>query len=384
MTLFKKAEMQTAYLKMNIYGEAGSGKTYTGSQIAIGLAGHIKKSKMVLPTVMFLDTEAGASWVKPIFDKAGIELLVATTRSFKDLKQAVTEAEDAGAILLADSITHLWQELMESFLQAKRKRLNKPSARLELPDWNVIKAEWGKFTSQYLNSKCHIILCGRAGQVYEFQENEETHKKEMISSGTRMAAEKGLGYEANLLVEMTSHQVVGAKKAKVIVRRATILKDRSTILDGKQFENPKFENFLPHIKKLNLGGEHAGFDDTRTSSALFPKEERDDTRHDRDILLEDLQALLDAHGLGGTSNEAKTGRAEMMKRFFKTVSKTEIEKKIPLHDLRHAFNALHIELEGVPSRYFPSEPEDIDDEIPHMNGAAPDEKPAHMPAELMP
>lgn len=364
MSLFKKAEMQTAYLKMNIYGEAGSGKTFTGSQIVIGLAKHIEKSKMPLPTVMFLDTEAGASWVKPIFDKAGVELLVATTRSFEDLKTAVKEAETAGAILLADSITHLWQELMDSFLKAKRKRFNNKNARLEIQDWNTIKAEWGKFTSQYLNSSCHIVLCGRAGQVYEFQENEETHKKEMISSGTRMAAEKGLGYEANLLVEMTSHQVLGPKKAKVIVRRATILKDRSTVLDGKQFENPKFEQFLPHINKLNLGGAHNGFDATRTSSALFPKEERDDTRFDRDIILEKVSNLLSAHGHGGTSKEATASRLELLQRFFKTTSKTEMEKKVPLEDLRLGYNALHIELEGAPCSDFPTEPGEFADELP--------------------
>jgi hypothetical protein len=61
----------------------------------------------------------------------------------------------------------------------------------------------------------------------------------------------------------------------------------------------------------------------------------------------------------------------LLKRFFGTASKTEIEKKIPMNDLLVAFNALHIELEGVPSRYFPSEAEEVEDEIPHLNGKAP-------------
>jgi hypothetical protein len=383
MSLFKKAEMQTAYLKMGIYGEAGSGKTYTASRVARGLAEYLEKTGFARPPVMFLDTETGANWVQPFFADAKIEFFTASTRSFEDLKQAVVEAEQAQAILIADSMTHFWEEVREAFLVAKRKRLKNVHARLELPDWNIIKPEWGKFTSLFLNSNCHIILCGRAGNVYEFQE-AEGGKKEMITAGTRMAAEKGMGYEPSILVEMTSRQVTGAKKSKTIVRMATVLKDRSTLLDGKQCDNPDFKFFLPHVKKLNLGGAHSGFDASRNSSKLFPKEERDDTRHDRDILLEDLQALLDAHGLGGTSHDAKTGRHEMMKRFFKTTSKTEIEKKIPMNELLIAFNALHIELEGVPSRYFPAEPEEVVDEIPHFNGAAPDEKQAHMPAELMP
>lgn len=364
MTLFKKADMQTAYLKMGIYGEAGSGKTFTASVVAKGLALHLEKEGMPKPPVMFIDTETGANWVQPFFAEAGIEFLVASTRSFEDLKQAVIEAEKAQAILIADSMTHFWEEVREAFLQAKRKRLNKKFAKLELPDWNEIKPAWGKFTSLFLNSNCHIILCGRAGNIYEFQENDETRKKEMITSGTRMAAEKGMGYEPSLLVEMTARQVVGNRKAKTIVRTATVLKDRSTLLDGKQFDNPEFKAFLPHIKKLNLGGAHTGFDATRTSSALFPKEDRDDTRYDRDIILEKVGALLEQHGFGGTAKEAKAGRHELMEKHFGTVSKTEIEKKMPLEELRRAFNSLHIALEGAPCSYFPADPEEFADEIP--------------------
>ena len=369
MSLFKKAEMQTAYLKMGIYGEAGSGKTFTASRVAKGLAEYLEKAGFAKPAVMFLDTETGASWVQPFFAAAGIEFYVASTRSFEDLKQAVIEAEAAQAILIADSMTHFWEEVREAYLEAKRKRTGKKYAKLEFQDWGVIKPEWGKFTSLFLNSNCHIILCGRAGNVYEFQESEDGGKKEMITAGTRMAAEKGMGYEPSILVEMTSKQVTGARKAKTIARTATVLKDRSTLLDGKQCDNPDFKFFLPHVKRLNLGGAHAGFDANRNSSKLFPKEERDDTRYDRDILLEELQGLLDSHGLGGSSNEAKAGRSELLKRFFKTASKTEIEKKIPMHELLLAYNALHIELEGVPSRYFP-EVEEIEDEIPHLNGSA--------------
>jgi hypothetical protein len=370
MSLFKKASMQTAYLKMGVYGEAGSGKTYTASRVARGLAEYLEKQGFAKPAVMFLDTETGANWVQPFFADAGIEFYVASTRSFEDLKQAVVEAEQAQAILIADSMTHFWQEVQDAYLEEKKKRTSKKYAKLEFQDWATLKPEWGKFTSLYLNSRCHIILCGRAGNIYEYQDAAEGGRKELITSGTRMAAEKGMGYEPSILVEMTSKQVSNAKKSKTIVRTATVLKDRSTLLDGKQCDNPDFRFFLPHVKKLNLGGAHAGFDASRNSSKLFPKEERDDKRFDRDILLEELQVLLDTHGLGGTSSEAKAGRPVLLRRFFGTASKTEIEKKIPMNDLLVAFNGLHIELEGVPSRYFPAE-EEVDDEIPHLNGAAP-------------
>jgi hypothetical protein len=367
MSLFKPATMQTAYLKMGIYGEAGSGKTYTASQVAKGLALYLEKAGFQKPSVMFLDTETGANWVQPFFADAGIEFLTANTRSFQDLKQAVIEAEGAQAILIADSMTHFWEEVREAFLAAKKKRTNNKHARLELPDWNIIKPEWGKFTSLFLNSNCHIILCGRAGNVYEFQD-AENGKKEMITAGTRMAAEKGMGYEPSLLVEMTSRQVAGtSKRAKTIVRVATVLKDRSTLLDGKQCDNPDFKFFMPHVKKLNLGGAHAGFDASRTSSTLFPKDEGDDKRHDRQILLDEIEAVMLEHH-PSTSAADRQAKAALLEKCFGTKSWTFVEKKMQINTLRECFNALHIALNGAPSRYFPAE-EVLDDEIPMLNGS---------------
>src|SRR5262245_69957 len=184
-----------------------------GSASRRGLALRIGK-----PPIFFFDTEDGSPWVRPHFEEVGLEFMVLSSRSFADLKAAVAEAERAGAILIVDSVTHCWEEIRESYLAAKRKRLRNEHARLELPDWNAIKPQWGTFTAAYLNSKCHILLCGRGASVYEFQEREEDGKKELITTGTRMAAEKGLGYEPSLLVEMTARQITGPKKSKTIVR----------------------------------------------------------------------------------------------------------------------------------------------------------------------
>jgi hypothetical protein len=138
MSLFKKAESTTAYLKMGIYGDCASGKSYTASLVARGLGLLIGKNGQP-PPVMFLDTETGATWVRPIIEGAGLQFLVESSSAFTDLKQAVTEAEKAKAILIVDSVTHFWEEIRESYLAAKRKRLGNPHASLALPDWNVIK-----------------------------------------------------------------------------------------------------------------------------------------------------------------------------------------------------------------------------------------------------
>ena len=201
--LFKKAEKSAAFLKMGIYGDAGSGKTRTASEVAIGLALHLQATGQPLPPVVFIDTETGAHWVRPLFESKGIEFMTAQTRAFSDLKTAVADAEAMGAILIVDSITHFWEEMKDTFLRAKRERLRRSYLKLEFSDYQTLKPLWGEFTTAYLNSKAHIILCGRAGGTYEYQENEETHKKDLIQTGTKMRTEKDMGYEPSLLVEMT-------------------------------------------------------------------------------------------------------------------------------------------------------------------------------------
>jgi hypothetical protein len=52
-----------------------------------------------------------------------------------------------------------------------------------------------------------------------------------------------------------------------VSRTASIIKDRSTAIDGKKFHNPTFESFMPHIKYLNLGAKQLGVDVSRTARA---------------------------------------------------------------------------------------------------------------------
>ena len=107
MSIFKTGELEMAYLKMGLYGGAGSGKTFTASDIAIGLHKFVKAKK----PIYFIDTETGSDFVLDKFEKAKIKLQVAKSRAFMDLVAGVDEAEKDGSIILIDSITHFWNEL---------------------------------------------------------------------------------------------------------------------------------------------------------------------------------------------------------------------------------------------------------------------------------
>lgn len=122
-------------------------------------------------------------------------MLVAKTRAFKDLLEVVKDAEQSCSVLVIDSISHVWMELVEAYMKKKGRD------RLAVWDWNPIKTEWRQFTDLYLCSKLHIVLCRRAAFTYDEWLNEKG-EKEIIKTGTKMRVESDFGYEPSLLFEM--------------------------------------------------------------------------------------------------------------------------------------------------------------------------------------
>jgi hypothetical protein len=345
-TLFRKAEITSAYLKMGLMGFTGSGKTHTATLVAIGLAQMARELNLTYANkpAFFLDTETGSDWVKPQFDKAGIEVFTAKTRSFSDLLGAVKEAEANSCMLLIDSITHFWREITETYMRAKKR------TRLQFEDWNYLKTEWGKFSDLFVNSNLHVLMCGRAGFEYDYTTDDETGKKNLEKTGIKMKAESEMGYEPSLLVLMEREMDM----EKMIVRHtARVLKDRSTLLDGKDFHNPTFASFLPHIQCLNLGGRQMGVDTSRTSEHLITPDKKDWNPVQRRIAVDEIQSFLVLH-IPGQAAADKKRKIELIRKHFNNAAWTEIEEVMPLFDLRAGYDSLHQELEGKPSRYSPA------------------------------
>lgn len=324
MSLFKPATNQTAFAKIAIYGSEGSGKTYTASEIAIGVTKQSKGKK-----VAFMDTETGSDFLIKKFKSAGIELLVHKARAFKDALEAFKEAEAQGySCLIIDSVTHVWEDLKTSYM--KRRGISK----LEFHHFGPLKAEWQQLNDLFLNSKVHALMLGRAGNDYETYRDEETRKLEIVKVGTKMKAESGFAYEPSLLIEMTKlrkAEVTGKADDKGFINRATILKDRSDTMNGQEFDSPKFDTFKTFFDFLSLGKEHVGVDTSRNSEDLFDDADKSYVQKQKrkDIALEELQSVLIKSGLDGTSTEAKKKRVEVMEKVFGTHSKTAIEAMSP-------------------------------------------------------
>ena len=340
--LFKKSDSTQAYLKAGFMGFAGSGKTFTAAETAIGLVKKLRAGN--LPEggkpVFFLDTETGSDYVSGRFKEEGIELFQAKTRAFSDLIPAVKEAETNGAVLIIDSITHFWREFTEAYAK-KRNR----SRGLEFQDWAFLKTEWGKFTDAYINTSLHIIMCGRAGYEYDFFTND-SGKRELEKTGIKMKAETETGYEPSLLVLMERTMDMETKK---VYREAHILKERFNIIDGKTIRNPKFEDFLPHIEKLNLGGVQLGVDSSRNSESMIPldgKSQWQKNREQRELVLDEIQSFF-SRKLNTRKEEDRTKMLEMFVQFLGTESWKKIEL-LDLDILRAGYDSIRMKFDEEP------------------------------------
>jgi hypothetical protein len=363
MSLFKKANNRPTHLKAAFTGFAGSGKTHTAVNLAIGLIKHMKSKKFAghnKPAFMF-DTERGNLWISPLFDQAGIELQVAESRAYVDLKEAMNIAQEQASVFLIDSITHPWIEFTEAYQKAKNRRRG-----LEFQDWAYLKTEWRRnFTEPFLNSPLHIIMCGRAGHEYSHY-TDEAGKKQIEKTGVKLKAEGELGFEPNLLVYMEREQDAAENKLYHI---GHVYKDRRTdakSLDGKSFRNPTYKTFLPHIEFLDLGGAVSEVDTARSSARDIPKDASSKDRYGlmRDVVVEEIKNLINKHH-GGQSAKDKEAKLALVQEFF-APTWTEVEQLMSLDDLRNGFDRLHRKLEVVPSRYAV---EEFDDELPAEGGA---------------
>lgn len=337
-----------AYGKFGLQGLTGSGKTFS----ACGFALYIHRTFGIKTPIALFDTEAAGEYVdSQVFAGTGMHMVGGKSRSMMDLmdlgKQCVA---GLSGILLVDSLTHVWREVCEAYLaQVNKGRLadrKSPRQKLEFQDWANIKEVWNKnWTDFYLNSPLHIIICGRGGFEYAFEENEDTGKKELVKTGTKMKVENEFGFEPSLLIEMERLQVSDENRPGRfrIVHRATVIKDRFNEMTGTSTEEPAGDWIAPFVRRLTPGAVNTV--DTQAKTP-FVTENGDGEwmreRKLRTILCEKLHGEL-GKAFPSQTKEDKAARVTALEACFGTFSKTEIES-MPSDRLRVGLAALAAKL----------------------------------------
>lgn len=260
MSLLQPACVDQSAAKIGLYGPQGAGKTLTSILLAIGVSKHLHNHA----PIAMLDTDHGANFIEGICRAEGVPLLVSSSRSFVDMRSALTEAEQAEAcVYLVDSYSVPYRELVD----ALRVKLGFVGRNIPFQHREEIKAVWDAWVSQMLAAPLHCILAGRLAFTWDEAEDEAGDPR-LVKLGTRMRGEGDAGYEPNLLIELEAIQDIAARakrtraKTGSFVHYAHVVKDRWMTLNGRTFAFKDlnsykpgdylkvWESFKPHFDKL--------------------------------------------------------------------------------------------------------------------------------------
>ncbi len=345
---FMEVSNTKPYFKAAFEGFAGSGKTYTSALVAIGLHQKIKSKK---PIVMF-DTEKAAKFLKRVFKEAGIELLVKESRTLADLKESmrIMREQQISDIFIIDSISHVWEDTVEAY----KRKMNRN--HLQFQDWGILKPMWkSEFSDPLVRDPYHIIMCGRAGYEYENEINQDTGKREIYKSGVKMKVEGETAYEPDILVLMERFEEILGKDKKVY-RQATVVKDRSTLIDGQTFINPTFDNFEPAIDDMLADPDAREMQETDSSGLFKTEEDKREYIRNKEIVLEKISNEL-VKAWPSTGAADKKSRIEISETIFNTNSWEEIKRK-GLDELEAGLEALKIAIQDYFAEQFPDKAEE--------------------------
>ena len=205
---FQRATKKQAKLRCALFGPSGSGKTMTALPIATGLGGNIA----------LIDSERGSA--SKYSDRFQFDVVNLEKKSIEDYAHWIGEAS-AYDVLIIDSLTHAWQELLEQVdILAKTKfKGNTWSA------WSEGTPKQRQLIDAILNFPGHIIATMRSKTEWTTT-NADNGKVKPVRVGLAPEQGKGIEYEFDLLLELSTEHI------------ATVLKDRTGKYQDATIDKP--------------------------------------------------------------------------------------------------------------------------------------------------
>ena len=182
------------FMKVGIDGKAGDGKTQTLAELAIGIWRRIGSSK----PVVILDTENARRFLVPLFVAALVPVVVRPVRSLVEWVDAVHRAVDgASDVVVTDSLTHLWEDTMAAFCQARGvDSVEGPAAWLSLKE--VWHREWAAL---FRDAPVHLLFAARSADNYvDVLGKDGTFESAKV--GTKVRGEAEVAFEPSLLIHL--------------------------------------------------------------------------------------------------------------------------------------------------------------------------------------
>ena len=312
--------------KASFEGFAGGGKTFTMCCMAVG----IWMAEGGKGNVVLIDTERSSKFIVPFLRQFGLiegkNFFVTYSRDLQRWGQILKVCEEnRGTIMMTDTVTHIYEQMLVQFEKDNNRRVKYPQDAL------IIKPMWKeKFAGPFVNaSNTHLLFTGRAAWEYTMQKDEDTGKKEFNATGVKMRGDNELAYEPDVVVLMERAQHIDGRV--MVARKATILKDRSRLIDGKEFmfftededgnklndqqlQSQVWATFEPVYKVLASGNrsEQPQTESEKAMGPLFVKGSGEQFYAQRlraERTAEEIAGVYNEWGLGGTGGVEKSVRA---------------------------------------------------------------------------
>ncbi len=205
---FQKASKKKSKLRLALVAPSGGGKTFTALRIATGIGGRIA----------VIDSEKGsASKYANRFDFDVSELSDPKIENYISLIKQAYEYD----ILIIDSLSHGWQELLEEIDRIARAKYrgNTWSA------WSEGTPKQRSFVNAILSFPGHIIVTMRVKTEWT-TERDQNGKTKPVRVGLTPEQGKGIEYEFDLLMQISTDHI------------GQIIKDRTGKFQDNLIEKP--------------------------------------------------------------------------------------------------------------------------------------------------
>lgn len=198
--MFKPASKNQSKLRLAFFGVAGAGKTYTSLRIATGM-NSVLKGKIAL-----IDSERGRA--EKYADLFKFDICTLDKKTIDDYEQAILEAaRNKYDILIIDSLTHAWQELLVEIDNIAKARFggNTWSA------WSKGTPKQQKFINIILEYPGHVIATMRSKSEWIVETNDKG-KNAPKRVGTTPEQGKGIEYEFDIIGNITDEHFLVIQK----------------------------------------------------------------------------------------------------------------------------------------------------------------------------
>ena len=211
--MFRKAERKQSKLRLAICGPAGSGKTWSGLQIAKGLSPDQK--------VAMIDTENGSGELYSNLLDYDVAVLTPPYSPARYIELIRGAASRGYSTLIIDSLSHAW--VGEGGVLEMHDKASS-SIRNSFAAWREVNPHHNALVDAIVSSNMHIIVTMRTKTAYEVQQ-QGNGKSKVQKVGLSPVQRDGLEYEFSVLFDLSVDGHV-----------ATASKDRTGLFDGVHFQ----------------------------------------------------------------------------------------------------------------------------------------------------